>query len=98
MTEHRASPAVELSSWAATLSCYTAALAVWLAQRCEQRWRPLLAGGPVLAVTPAADGLLRFEHHARPPLQSLGLTVRQADDWATARAAQLAELSERGAL
>lgn len=98
MTGHRASPAVELSSWATTFSCYTAALAVWLAQRQDRWWRPLLTGGPVLAVTPAADGLLRFEHHPRPPLEALGLAVRQAGDWATARDGQQAELAERGAL
>jgi hypothetical protein len=94
-----ASPApAGLSRWGEVLSCYTAALAVWLAVREDRWWRPLLAGGPVLAVTPDADGLLRFEHHRRPPLAALGLTVRYTDYWAAAHAAYQAELARSGAL
>jgi hypothetical protein len=99
MPKHRVSPAAaELSSWGDTFSCYTAALAVWLAGRQDRWWRPLLAGGPILAITPAADGLLRFEHHPRPLLETLRLTVRHADNWTAAHAAQRTELAEQGAL
>ncbi|WP_213451339.1 hypothetical protein [Rhizomonospora bruguierae] len=87
-----------LSRWAGSLSCHTAALAVWLAARHERWWRPLLAGTPLLAITPQPDGLVRFEHHPRPPLEVLGLAPRHADDWATARGAYRRELADSGAL
>lgn len=87
-----------LGRWAGTLDHHTAALAVWLAVRRRCWWRPLLAGTPVLAVTPQPDGLVRFEHHPRPPLEALGLELRYADDWATARGAYRRELAESGAL
>lgn len=91
-------PPADLSRWSGTFSCYTAALAVWLAVRQERWWRPLLAGTPTLTVRPAADGLVRFEHHPRPLLETLGLGVRYTDDWSTARAGFHAELAARGAV
>jgi hypothetical protein len=94
----RSEPRVYLSRWAGSFSCHTAALAVWLSARRDRWWRPLLAGGPVLAITPQPDGLVRFEHHPRPPLEVLGLTPRYADDWATARSAYRRELAECRAL
>src|SRR5882724_3583497 len=93
-----AEPAHLLSRWAGDLGCHTAALAVWLAAEHERWWRPLLAGAPLLAVTPQPDGLVRFEHHSRPPLEALGLTPRYADEWATARGAYRRELAECRAL
>lgn len=88
----------DVSFFASAFSCYTAALAVWLGRRQHRWWRPLLAGGPVLAVTPAAGGLMRFEHHSRPPLEALGLTAAYASEWATAQAAHQAALARSGAL
>lgn len=78
------------------LTCFTAALASALAARGETRWwRPLLADGPFLAVTPAA-ALLRFEHHATPPLPALGLRVTGDNDWDTAHSAISAQIAEHG--
>ncbi|MFI1917560.1 hypothetical protein [Nocardia sp. NPDC020380] len=78
------------------LTCFTAALASALAARGETRWwRPLLADGPFLAVTPAA-ALLRFEHHATPPLPALGLRVTGDNDWDTAHSALSAQIAEHG--
>ena len=94
----RQSPPVDLSNWASTFSCYTAALAVWLAVRRKDWWRPLLAGTPTLVIRPATDGLMRFEHHPRPPLEMLGLQVRYSDDWPAACAGLHTELAERGAV
>ncbi|WP_433113695.1 hypothetical protein [Micromonospora sp. CA-246542] len=74
-----------LAPWADQLSCYTAALGSWLAIRRPDWWRPLLAGGPVLRVTPVPGDLLRFDHHTRPPAPTLGLRLRTAADWNTAR-------------
>jgi hypothetical protein len=94
----RQMPPADLSRWAGTFSCYTAPLAVWLAARREDWWRPLLTGAPTLAVRPAGDGLMRFEHHPRPPLAMLGLRIRQAEDWFTAGAGHRAELAASGAV
>ncbi|MFJ4655105.1 hypothetical protein ACIP5Y_27840 [Nocardia sp. NPDC088792] len=78
------------------LTCFTAALASALAARGEtQWWRPLLADGPFLAVTPAA-ALLRFEHHATPPLPALGLRITGDNDWDTAYSAISAQIAEHG--
>jgi len=78
------------------LTCYTAALAVAIAASGETRWwRSQLAGGPVLALSPAGD-LVRFEHHATPPLPALGLHHRWAGDWSAAGPALAAELSRTG--
>jgi hypothetical protein len=41
---------------------------------------------------------VRFEHHPRPPLESLRLGVRTADDWSVARAGYHAELLASGAV
>ena len=87
-----------LSRWAGSLGCHSAALAVWLAAWHERWWRPLLGGTPHLAITPQPDGLARFEHHARPPLETLGLAPRFADDWNTARSGYRRELNDGRAL
>ncbi|KZM75308.1 hypothetical protein [Nocardia terpenica] len=79
------------------LTCFTAALAGALVARGETSWwRPLLAGGPFLAVTPA-DTLLRFDHHPAPPLPALGLRVTGADDWDTAYTAIAERIAHDGA-
>ncbi|WP_213451335.1 hypothetical protein [Rhizomonospora bruguierae] len=91
-------PPTDLSGWSRTFSCYTAALAAWLAVRQERWWRPLLVGTPTLAIRPVPGGLVRFEHHPRPPLETLGLTVRYTDDWSAARAGYRNELAARGAV
>ncbi|WP_167769065.1 BtrH N-terminal domain-containing protein [Nocardia sp. CS682] len=81
------------------LTCFTAALASALVARGETRWwRPLLAGGPTLAVSPAEDDLLLFEHDATPPLPALGLRVNGTDDWATAYHALEEQVAERGSV
>ena len=101
MPEATAAPTVReprLVRWAHAFNCYTAALATWSAVRTEAWWRPLLDGGPVLTVREAGAGLLRFDHHARPPLETLGLALRHADNWREAREAQHAELAAHGAL
>ncbi|MCD7445161.1 hypothetical protein K4B79_44095 [Streptomyces lincolnensis] len=87
-----------LASWSEVFNCYTAALATWLAVRTTAWWRPLLAGGPTLAVREADEGLLRYDHHPRPPLEVLGLVVRHGDDWRQVYEAQQAELAAHGAL
>lgn len=81
------------------LTCFTAALASALVARGETRWwRPLLAGGPTLSVSPAEDDLLLFEHDATPPLPALGLRVNGDDDWATAYHALEEQVAEHGSV
>ncbi|GAA5090732.1 BtrH N-terminal domain-containing protein [Nocardia iowensis] len=81
------------------LTCFTAALASALVARGVNRWwRPLLAGGPTLAVSPAEDDLLLFEHDGTPPLPALGLRVNGADDWATAYHALEEQVAEHGSV
>ncbi|WP_167462605.1 BtrH N-terminal domain-containing protein [Nocardia brasiliensis] len=88
-----------LSTHGDKLTCFTAALASALLARGETRWwRPLLAGGPVLAVTPAPQELLLFEHDAVAPLPALGFGVRGEDDWATAYHAIEEEVAEHGSV
>jgi hypothetical protein len=72
------------ADWGAALTCYTSALGVYLAADDDRWWRVLADGGPYLAVSPAPDGLLRFEHHRSPPARMIGLRARGADDWAAA--------------
>jgi hypothetical protein len=73
-----------LAAWGEKLTCYTAALAGWLAAEGQTWWRPLLAGGPVLRIEPAGDGLHKFAHHWRAPAPSLGLALSVAQSWAEA--------------
>ncbi|WP_069166751.1 hypothetical protein [Nocardia altamirensis] len=88
-----------LSTHGDKLTCFTAALASALVARGETHWwRPLLAGGPQLAVTPAADDLLLFEHDATPRLPALGLRVHGDDDWATAYNALEEQVAAHGSV
>lgn len=80
-----ASAGSRLDGWGGRFSCYTAALASWLARDSERWWRPLLAGGPQLAVTRQPSGAWRFDHSPRPWAPGLGLRVHFAADWSTAR-------------
>jgi len=73
-----------LGEWGEKLTCYTAALADWLAPEQRAWWRPLLAGGPTLRIEPAGDGLYKFAHHWRAPAPSLGLALSVAGSWAEA--------------
>ncbi|WP_051854748.1 hypothetical protein [Streptomyces sp. NRRL B-1347] len=90
-------PPPALAPWSEALTCYSAALAAWLAVRERHWWRPLLAGGPVLGVS-AADDLFLFQHHARPLLPDLGLVVRWSDRWRMALDAQREQLARHGAV
>lgn len=74
------------AEWGERLSCYTAALATCIAHDERRWWRPLLAGGPVLAVARQPSGAWAFDHAPRPWVPQLGLQVRFSDDWPTARA------------
>lgn len=74
----------DLGDWGDKLTCYTAALAGWLSDGQRAWWRPLLAGGPVLRIQAADDGLYQFAHHWRAPAPGLGLTLSVADSWAEA--------------
>lgn len=81
-----------LADWGERFSCYTAALATWIAQGESQWWRPLLAGGPELAVTRQDSGTWRFDHSPRPWGPTLGLGVRSAAAWPEARDGLAADL------
>lgn len=88
-----------LSTHGDKLTCFTAALASALLARGETRWwRPLLAGGPTLAVTPAEQDLLLFEHDATAPLPALGFAVHGDDDWATAYHALEEQVAAHGSV
>ncbi|MEU0874523.1 hypothetical protein [Nocardia brasiliensis] len=88
-----------LSTHGDKLTCFTAALASALLARGETRWwRPLLAGGPTLAVTPAEQDLLLFEHDATAPLPALGFAVYGDDDWATAYHALEEQVAAHGSV
>lgn len=84
--------APRLAEWGEQFSCYTAALATRIVHDERRWWRPLLAGGPVLAVTRQPTGAWRFDHAPRPWLPELGLRVQSSADWPTARAALEAAL------
>ena len=73
------------ADWGEQFHCYTAALGVWISRNEDRWWRPLLDGGPELAVTPQPSGVWRFDHSPRPWLEVLGLSVRSASTWAEAR-------------
>jgi hypothetical protein len=68
-----------LAAWAPYMTCYTAAVCSWLSARTERWWRPVLSGGPVLALT-ADRGGWRFDHTARPLAAVAGLGLRESDD------------------
>ncbi|MGW4845118.1 hypothetical protein [Nocardia brasiliensis] len=88
-----------LSTHGDKLTCFTAALASALLARGETRWwRPLLAGGPTLAVTPAEQDLLLFEHDDAAPLPALGFGVHGDDDWATAYHALEEQVAAHGSV
>lgn len=87
-----------LAPWSQALTCYSAALAAWLAVRDPRWWRPLLAGGPTLGTSPADGGLFLFHHHSAPLLPSLGLAVRWTDRWSRARESQREQLARHGAV
>ena len=87
----------DLAGWETELTCYTAALARLLAVRDGTWWRRLLDGGPTLAVTPAADDLLRFDHHVDPPLPALGLRIHSAETWAPVATALAEQIVANGA-
>lgn len=75
-----------MSAWSEKLTCYTAALGVWLAHRQSDWWRPLLAGGPYLRVRNAGN-LWHFDHSPEPWARALGLAARGCDDADEAQAA-----------
>ncbi|WP_225728132.1 MULTISPECIES: hypothetical protein [unclassified Nocardia] len=80
------------------LTCFTAALASALVASGESRWwRPLLVDGPALAVRPAEEDLLLFEHHAVPPLPALGFRIAGSDDWDIAYPAISEQVDSYGA-
>lgn len=95
---HPDGPAVPLApaDWGPAFSCYTSALAVYLAADDDRWWRTLADGGPHLRVTPTAAGPLRFEHHPRPPGRLIGLRAQGADDWEAAWAGIGSELDASG--
>jgi hypothetical protein len=97
----RSAPAVvsrpsAFASWGTAFSCYTSALGVYLAAEDDRWWRVLADGAPYLRVWPAQHGLLRFEHHPRPPAALAGLRARGADDWEEAWSGIRDELSAAG--
>ncbi len=85
-----------LAQWGPTLTCYTAALAVYLSSEDEHWWRVLVEGGPHLGLSPAPDGLHTFRHHPRSPFQRVGLRARGADTWAGARSGIQHQLDAHG--
>jgi hypothetical protein len=89
---NQAETAPRLSDWGEQFSCYSAALATRLIRDRPRWWRPLLADGPMLAVTRQPTGAWRFDHAPRPWVPELGLRIQSSDDWATARAALEAAL------
>jgi hypothetical protein len=77
------------AGWSQRFTCYTAALAGWLASRRTDWWRPLLTGGPFLGVrsisAPANAARWRFDHSPTPWVRALNLSVYGCDDWTQAR-------------
>ncbi len=89
-------PGRGVAGWGRVLTCYTSALAVYLAAEDDRWWRRLADKCPHLGLSQASDGLLRFEHHPRSPVRLLGLRACGSDDWDVARAGILRELDAFG--
>jgi hypothetical protein len=88
---------LRLAGWGGRLTCFTAALGTSLAGRDPRWWRPLLEGGPGLAIRHVGDHWL-FAHSARPWMPALGLRFQARDDWEEAKAALLAEIDGQGSV
>jgi acyl-CoA synthetase (AMP-forming)/AMP-acid ligase II len=84
------------ASWGTAFSCYTSALGVYLAVDDDRWWRRLADGAPYLRISPADEGLFRFEHYPRSPAGLAGLRAEGADDWAEAWAGIRGELDAAG--
>jgi hypothetical protein len=84
------------AAWGQTLTCYTGALGAYLAADDDRSWRLLADGAPYLGLAPAGMGLLRFEHHPRPPARLAGLRARGTDDPDAAGAGLQSALDQHG--
>jgi len=90
-------PGKAADMWGERLTCFTAALGVWLACRQRHWWRPLVAGGPFLGLQQMGRYWL-FEHSPSPWLPGLGLRMTGADEWSEARSGLMAEMQSEGAV
>lgn len=88
---------LQLEGWGGHLTCFTAALGTWLAGRESRWWRPLLEGGPSLAIRHEGDHWL-FAHSLRPWMPALGLRFQASDSWDEAQEALQAEMEAQGSV
>ena len=84
-----------LTSYSDTFTCYSSAVATWVA--CERAdWERVINPGLTLTVTEAGGGLFGFAHFPPALRAVLGLVRRGADDVGAAVEGVLAELARSG--
>lgn len=87
---------LRLAGWGERLTCFTAALGTWLADRNPRWWQPLLEDGlPCLAIRRTENHWL-FAHSVRPWMPALGLQFQASNSWETAKNALLEEIDAQG--
>ena len=84
-----------LTSFSDTFTCYSSALATWVAGE-HERWERVVNPGLYLSVTEAGAGRFAFGHFPAGLRQTLGLSRTGADDPAAAVEGVLAELGRSG--
>jgi hypothetical protein len=85
----------ELVGFGETFTCYSSALAAWLAAG-DEPWQAPLDGGLHLVLSEEPDALFGFSHFPTPLAARLGLARYGADDAADAQAAIRAQLEQDG--
>lgn len=87
----------ELGRYGDATTCYSAAVAAWLAAR-DPDWSRRLDTGVHLVLVEADDDLFGFAHFPAGLAASLGLAPRAADDAKSAAAAVLEDVARGGAI